>query len=105
MEDWVEEIWDRIHSGIGPDGQSKSSGTLNGKASVVYELRTNPGANPGGPVPHELRRRLELVKDDPLLTRKSLYEVDEAGVETLVREHIIIEYKLLPAGSTMPSAP
>ena len=105
MEDWVDEIWDRTEYGIGSDGQSKSSGTLNGKASVVYELRTNPGGNPGGTVPYELRKRLELVKDDPMLARKSVYEVDAEGTEALVREYTIIEFQLLPAGSTMPSAP
>ena len=87
LEDWVGEIWGRTESGIGPDGQSKKSGTLNGKTSVVFELRANQDA----PVGHELRKRFELVKDDPLLAKKSFYEVDEDGVETLVREYSIIE--------------
>lgn len=105
MEDWVHEVWDRTQSGFGSHSKKRGAGTLNGKESVIFELRSNPKANPGGPVPYGLLKRLELVKDDPLLAKKSLYEVDESGVETLVRDFTIIEYRLLPPGSAMPPAP
>ena len=72
---------------------------------MIFELRTNPSGNPGEAVAYELLKRLEVVVEDPLLMKRSLYEVDDSGEETLVRDFVVTEYRVLPVGSTMPAGP
>ena len=105
IEDWIDGVWERAESGLGSAGEEKGSGTLDGKETVIFELRTNPSGNPGEAVAYELLTRLEVVVDDPLLMKRSLYEVDDSGGETLVRDFVLTEYRVLPVGSTMPEAP
>ena len=103
VQDWLDGIWGRVQSGFGRDGESESRKVVDGKETVVFEWQHVRDED--RPEHGQLKRRIEMVINDPLLVRELTYEVDESGAETLVLDFAVTEYRLLPAGSEIPDAP
>lgn len=103
VEDWLDGVWDRVQSGFGKEDESKRRGTVNGMESVIFEWQY--ARNEEQPESGHVRKRVEMVIDDPLLAREATFDADESGVETLVLDFAVTEYRLLPAGSEMPDGP
>ena len=45
------------------------------------------------------------MEDAPILWRNSTYRIDSEGRETLTEEETVVEYRLLPPGSSIPQLP
>ncbi len=71
----------------------KGRGTLNTRTSLVYE-RSVPA--------EESYVKTEIVEDNPLLFRSSIYKGSSAKPANLIRQDGIDEYRLLPVGSALP---
>ena len=95
--EWIDWIWNLPrHLASNPDLELKGIGELNGRATVIYE---------GWSDSRKTRREREFVEDAPLLLRRSIYRIDSEGVETLTQEETVVEYRLLPPGSSIPQLP
>ena len=93
--EWTEEIWNvprnlASHSGF----ELKGIGELHGRATLIYEASSD-----------SRKTRWELVEDAPILWRNSTYRIDSEGRETLTEEETVVEYRLLPPGSSIPQLP
>ena len=58
-----------------------------------------------GPNSRKTRREREFVEDAPLLLRRSTYRIDSDSREDLTEEETVVEYRLLPPGSSIPQLP
>ena len=95
--DWVEWIWDSPRNlASDPDYELKGIGELNGRATLIYERSSDS---------RKTRWEQKLVEDAPLLLRRSAYRIDSEGLETLTAEETVVEYRLLPPGSSIPQLP
>ena len=93
--EWVEETWIfPRYLGTNPGTELIGAGELNGRTSLIYEARSR-----------SRRTRIELVEDAPLLRRDSIYRIGIDGGETLTEDETIVEYRLLPTDSRVPSPP
>ena len=92
VEDFVEQTWEwRKRLEADPYFEFKGAGKLNGRASLIFWHSSDWG-----------KSLYEFVEDAPLLSRASVYRVDNYGREALHYEHTVIDYRLLPAGSSVP---
>ena len=92
---FVEEAWEwprRLASE--PDVEFKGAGLWNERATLIFCYSS-----------HSAKSRYEFVEDAPLLRRFSDYRVDSDGRETLSGEWTVIDYRLLPADSSIPDLP
>ena len=95
--EWIDWIWNLPrHLASDPDLEFKGIGELNGRATLIYETSSDS---------RKTRWEQELVEDAPLLLRRSNYRIDSEGVETLTQEETVVEYRLLPPGSSIPQLP
>ena len=94
-QELVESAWEwpqRLASD--PDFEFAGVGELNGRDTLIY-----------GALWDSSKTRFEFVEDAPLLRRYSTYLVDAEGRETLFHDQTVIDYRLLPAGSSIPRFP
>ena len=95
--EWIGWIWNvPRHLTSDPDLEFKGIGELNGRATLIYE---------GWSDSRKTRRERESVEDAPLLWRRSTYQTDSEGRETLTDDETVVEYRLLPPGSSIPQLP
>ena len=73
----------------------KEQGTLSERASLIYEKQQSNGR----------LRRTELVENAPMLYKESIYDGASAVQSALRWENAIVEYRLLPAGTDLPTVP
>ena len=92
LESSVSASWDGLLSLQRPEFEFKGRGTLNQRASLIYELQTSKGK----------LLRIEVVEDAPLLHKTSLYEGASPEQSSLLEQRALIEYRLLPVGSAFP---
>ena len=93
--EWTEEIWNVPRSlASRPDFELKGIGELNGRATLIYEAASD-----------SRKTQWELVEHAPILWRSSTYRIDSEGRETLTEEETVVEYRLLPPGSSIPQLP
>ena len=105
LESTVDTYWDGLLTLQGPDVEFKGRGSLHQRESLIYERsRTSQGGPDEGPQ-QSLVSRIELVEEAPLLNQYSLYEIDDQGARTLIAENTVVEYRLLPQGSAIPTVP
>ncbi len=105
LESLVDATWSGLLTLQGPDVEFKGRGSLHQRESLIYErARTSQGGPDEGPQ-QSLVSRIELVEEAPLLNKYSLYEIDDQGARTLVAENTVVEYRLLPEGSAIPTVP
>ena len=105
LESSVNTIWNGLLTLQGPDVEFKGRGSLHQRESLIYEsLRTSQGGPDEG-AQQSMVSRIELVEEAPLLNKFSRYEIDDQGARTLVAEHTVVEYRLLPLGSAIPTVP
>ena len=103
LESSVSEVWDRLLTIQSSGVDFKGRGTLSQRESLIYEWRPTPqGSQDGGTQPSILRR-IELVEDAPLFFKESVYEIDDQEIRTILEETTVVEFRLLPEGSTVPS--
>lgn len=103
VEDWLDGIWARAQSGFDKEGESESREIVDGKETVIFEWQRDRDEE--RPERGRVKKKVQMVIADPLLAREVTYQVDGSGTETLVLDFSVTEYRLLPAGSTMPAAP
>ena len=105
LESRVNVYWDVLLTLKGPHFGFKGRGSLHQRESLIYERsRTSQGGPDGGPQ-QSMLSRMELVEEAPLLYQYSRYEIDDQGARTLVAEQTVVEYRLLPEGSAIPTVP
>ncbi len=105
LESLVDATWNGLLTLQGPDVEFKGRGSLHQRESLIYERsRTSQGGSDEGPQ-QSLVSRTELVEEAPLLNKYSLYEIDDQGARTLIAENTVVEYRLLPLGSAIPTVP
>ena len=73
----------------------KEQGTLSERASLIYEKQQSNGR----------LRRTELVENAQMLYKESIYDGASAVQSALRWENALVEYKLLPAGTALPTVP
>ena len=103
LESWLNEVWNRPQTIQDPGVEFKGQGRLNQRESLIYEWSYTSQGGPDDGAQRSMLRRIELVEDAPLLYRESLYEIDDQGVRTLIEDTTVVEYGLLPEGSTVPT--
>ena len=103
VENWLDGVWDRVQLGFDKDGESQSSETVDGKQTVVFQWQRF--VDEEHPEHGYVLKKVQMAVDDPLLAKEQTYQVDESGASTLLLDFSVTEYRLLPAGSTMPPAP
>ena len=103
VENWLDGIWDRVQSGFDKEGESQSSETVDGKQTIVFQWQRV--VDEERPERGHVKKKVQMVVDDPLLAREQTFQVDESGRETLLLDFSVTEYRLLPSGSTMPAGP
>ena len=92
---WIEEIWNLPRNlASQSDVELERSGELSGRATLIYETSSD-----------SRKERWEFVEDAPLLLRRSTYPIDSEGREILTEEETVVEYRLLPPGSSIPQLP
>lgn len=107
---WVEGIWRYRQRYTDRGWTYVGQGELNGERSVILENQyaTTKEFSPEGleyigtpvyasTVSQERVNRIEFVVVTPLIWWSSLWELSEAGERTLLGEHRVIEYQMLPA--------
>ena len=67
---------------------------MNGRATLIFCSAPESG-----------KTRYEFVEEAPLLRRFSAYRMDRDGRETLFHDQTVIDYRLLPIGSSVPRLP
>ena len=89
IEGTLSPFWDHMLSLQGPEWEFKGRGTLNGRASLIFERYSA-----------DARKlwRTEVVENAPLLRSESRYE---DGV--LEEQSTVAEYRFLPLGSALPN--
>ena len=105
LESSVNAMWDGLLTIHGPDVEFKGRGSLHQRESLIYERSRTSQGGPDEGAQQSLVSRIELVEEAPLLNKYSLYEIDDQGARTLVAENTVIEYRLLPEGSAIPTVP
>ena len=95
--EWIDWIWNLPQNlASNPDFELKGIGELNGRATQNYE---------GWSDSRKTRWEREFVEDAPLLLRRSTYRIDSDSREDLTEEETVVEYRLLPPGSSIPQLP
>lgn len=102
LSSWLDEVWDRPQLIQDSDAEFIGQGSLNQRQSQVYEKSFTFEGGPDAGMQMAMIKRIELIEDAPLLLKQSLYDVDSQGTKSLVEESNLVEYKLLPSGSTVP---
>lgn len=102
LESSVSEVWDRLLEIEGPGVDFKGRGRLNQRESLIYEWRYTSQGGPDDNTQRSMLKRIELVEDTPLFFKESLYQIDNQE-STLLEESTMVEFKLLPEGSTVPT--
>ena len=93
--EWIDWIWNSPRNlAAHRDFELKGIGELNGRATLIYETSSD-----------SRKERWEFVEDAPLLWRISTYQIDSEGLETLTEEETVVDYRLLPPGSSIPQLP
>ena len=105
LESTVNTYWDGLLTLQGPDVEFKGRGSLHQRESLIYERSRTSQGGPDEGAQQSMVSRIELVEEAPLLNKYSLYEIDDQGARTLVEEHTVVEYRLLPLGSAIPTVP
>ena len=105
LESTVNTYWDGLLTLQGPDVEFKGRGSLHQRESLIYERSRTSQGGPDEGAQQSLVSRIELVEEAPLLNKYSLYEIDDQGARTLVAENTVVEYRLLPEGSVIPTVP
>ncbi len=105
LESSVNTIWNALLTIQGPDVEFKGRGSLHQRESLIYEESYTSQGGPDEGAHQSMLWRMELVEEAPLLNKYSLYEIDDQGARTLVAEHTVVEYRLLPLGSAIPTVP
>ncbi len=103
LESSVNEVWNRPQALQDSGVEFKGRGRLNERESLIYEWTYTSQGGPDSGAQRSMLKRIELVEDAPLLFKESSYEVDDQGVKTLIEETTVVEYGLLPEGSTVPT--
>lgn len=80
-------------------------GTMNGKASVIFEYEYEAGSPMEGVQVPAGKVRLEFVEADPLLNREIHYAPDPTGTNQVSESVQTVEYEVLEADSKMPRFP
>lgn len=80
-------------------------GSMDGKASVIFEYEYEAGSPVEGVRVPAGRVRLEFVEADPLLNREIHYAESPAGTDQVLESVETVEYQVLPADSEMPTLP
>ena len=80
-------------------------GSMDGKASVIFEYEYEAGSPMEGVRVPAGRVRLEFVEADPLLNREIHYAESPAGTDQVLESVETVEYEVLPADSEMPTLP
>ena len=105
LESLVDATWSGLLTLQGPDVEFKGRGSLHQRESLIYERSRTSQGGPDEGAQQSLVSRIELVEEAPLLNKYSLYEIDDQGARTLVAENTVVEYRLLPEGSAIPTVP
>ena len=105
LESTVNTYWDGLLTLQGPDVEFKGRGSLHQRESLIYERSRTSQGGPDEGAQQSMVSRIELVEEAPLLNKYSLYEIDDQGARTLVAENTVVEYRLLPEGSAIPTVP
>ncbi len=105
LESTVNTYWDGLLTLQGPDIEFKGRGSLHQRESLIYERSRTSQGGPDEGAQQSMVSRMELVEEAPLLYKYSLYEIDDQGARTLVEEQTVVEYRLLPEGSVIPTVP
>ena len=105
LESSVNAYWDGLLTLEGPDIEFKGRGSLHQRESLIYEESYTSQGGPDEGSQQPMVWRMELVEEAPLLNKYSLYEIDDQGARTLVEETTVVEYRLLPLGSAIPTVP
>ena len=105
LESTVNTYWDGLLTLQGPDVEFKGRGSLHQRESLIYERSRTSQGGPDEGAQQSMVSRIELVEEAPLLIKYSLYEIDDQGARTLVAENTVVEYRLLPEGSAIPTVP
>ena len=93
--EWIKEIWNLPRNlASHRNFELKGIGELHGRATLIYETSSD-----------SRKTRWALVEDAPLLWRTSTYQIDGQGLEILTEEETVVEYRLLPPGSSIPQLP
>ncbi len=103
LESSVSEVWNRLLEIQGQGVDFKGRGRLNQRESLIYEWRYTSQGGPDDGTQRSMLKRIELVEDTPLFFKESLYEIDNQEVRTLLEESTMVEFRLLPEGSTVPT--
>lgn len=116
---WVEGIWNMAARQLDRGWSYMGHGELNGEQSLIFETQytntkvlSNEEAEARGLpssledlglpsyehlVMQQMVNRMEFVETIPLIWWSSQWELSEEGERTLVEEHRVLEYRLLPA--------
>ena len=105
LESRVNVYWDALLTLQAPHFEFKGRGSLHHRESLIYEKSYTSQGGPDEGADQSMLSRMELVEEAPLLYKYSRYEIDDQGARTLVEEQTVVEYRLLPEGSVIPTVP
>ena len=91
IEDWLTYSGQMADYAERSGAEYKGRGKLHQWDSLTYEWQRDSNV-----------QRLEIVENAPLIARESKYVVNQQGELSLTKSNTVLEYQLLPAGSTPP---
>ncbi|MXZ91736.1 MAG: hypothetical protein F4W95_10950 [Chloroflexi bacterium] len=91
IEDWLTYSWQMADYAERSGAEYKGRGKLHHWDSLIYEWQRDSNV-----------QRLEIVENAPLIARESEYAINQQGELSLTESNTVLEYQLLPAGSTAP---
>lgn len=106
LNEWLRESAARPQDLLqGDDYKFVRRDTLGGETSVVFEREIEAGSPMDGVQLPARKVRLEFVEDDPLVNRETRLVQDSTMTYAVSESASTLEYKVLPAGTDMPTFP
>ena len=103
---WVEFLWSPATSWLNTkDYEYMKDGDLKGRDSAIYELEHTSNFNDPGELAKRYLKRVEYVKDKPVLFSQSVFDIGDDDQRTLLSSQTIVDIKVLPSGSGFPDPP
>ena len=103
LDHWLHSVLQRPYPMLSAAVKYKGEGTYKGMRSRIYERNVAVPAGVNSEVPSPLVVQVEIVENAPLFLKQSIFQVDSNGGRVLVKSNSLLQFELLPEGSTLPS--